>query len=123
MMKARVVRESTMGMRAEFMGKQKLWVIIGYQLVERRLLTHKRETFCLGDKRVSWQLKADPGVQGLPVTQFYLSYIRKRDKITNIKPLETLPDSWGRSKLVKGPEENELDMQFLKREYTNGQKL
>lgn len=78
MMKARAVRDSIMGMRAEFMRKQKLRVIIGYQLVERRLLTHKRETFCLGDKRVNWQLKADPGVQGLLITQFYLSYIRKK---------------------------------------------
>lgn len=44
MMKARVVREAIIGLRAEIMRKQKLCVIIGYHLVERGLLTHKRET-------------------------------------------------------------------------------
>lgn len=44
MVKARVVRGAIIGLRAEIMKKQKLWVIIGYQLVERGLLTYKRET-------------------------------------------------------------------------------
>lgn len=44
MMKARVVREAIIGLRAEIMRKQKLCVIRGYHLVERGLLTHKRET-------------------------------------------------------------------------------